>query len=49
MEFTVKEVRMDANAVELKERFERILREAADVATEMDVAAGTLVGCRIIR
>ncbi len=30
--------------MELKERFERILKDAAEVATEMDVAAGTLVG-----
>lgn len=35
---------MDAKLVELKERFERILKEAANVATELDVAAGTLVG-----
>lgn len=44
MEFTVKEVRMDAKRMELKERLERILRDAAEVATEIDVAAGTLVG-----
>jgi hypothetical protein len=35
---------MDAKLAELKERFERILKEAANVATELDVAAGTLVG-----
>ena len=40
MEFTVKEARRDAKLMELKGRFERILKDAAEVATEMDVAAG---------
>lgn len=35
---------MDAKLVELKERFERILKDAAEVATELDVCSGVLVG-----
>jgi uncharacterized protein with PIN domain len=35
---------MDAKAVELRERFERLLKETAEVATELDVVTGTLKG-----
>ncbi|MFM9964049.1 MAG: hypothetical protein ACKV2Q_22835, partial [Planctomycetaceae bacterium] len=38
------EVSMDAKAVELRERFERLLKEAAEAATELDVATGALKG-----
>jgi hypothetical protein len=34
------EVSVDAKAVELRERFERLLKETAEVATELDVVTG---------
>lgn len=42
--FCKKEIRVDANLVEMKERFGWILREAAEVATEIDVATGGWLG-----
>ena len=38
------EVCMDAKAVALRERFERLLKETAEVATELDVVTGALKG-----
>lgn len=38
------EASMDAKTLVLQERFERLLRETAEVATELDVATGVLVG-----
>lgn len=35
---------MDAKVLALQERFERLLKEAAEVSTELDVATGTLTG-----
>jgi len=35
---------MEAKAVALQERFERLLKETAEVATELDVVTGTLKG-----
>jgi hypothetical protein len=38
------ETSMDAKVLELRERFERLLKETAEAATELDVATGALAG-----